>query len=73
MNIPSLEDVKTLLKHLDDFLDIMCDLEETPEELKRDKNEYIKLKHKASEETRIELYANLFIQYLNYININKQK
>ena len=55
--------------YLDDFLDMMINLAETPEELKEDKAEYIRLKHKVSEELRIELYARLFIKYINLCQI----
>lgn len=55
--------------YLDDFLDMMIDLAETPEELKEDKAEYIRLKHKVSEELRIELHARLFIKYVNLCQI----
>ena len=55
--------------YLDDFLDMMIDLAETPEELKEDKAEYIKLKRKISEELRIELHARLFIKFINLCQI----
>ncbi len=51
--------------YLDDFLDMMIDLAETPEELKEDKAEYIKLKRQVSEELRVELHARLFIKFIN--------
>lgn len=51
--------------YLDDFLNMMIDLEDTPYELKEDKVEYIKLKNIISEELRIELYSRLFIKYVN--------
>lgn len=51
--------------YLDDFLDMMIDLVETPEELKEDKVEYIRLKRQISEELRIELQARLFIKFIN--------
>ena len=51
--------------YLDDFLDMMIDLEPTPYEIKEDKAEYIKLKSQVSEELRIELHARLFIKYIN--------
>ena len=55
--------------YLDNFLDIMIGLEETPYELKEDKAEYIKLKGIISEELRIELHARLFIKYINLCQI----
>lgn len=54
-----------VFKYLDDFLDMMIDLADTPRELKEDKAEYINLKSKVSEELRIELKARLFIKYIN--------
>ena len=57
--------------YLDDFLDMMIDLIETPEELKEDKVEYIRLKNKVSEELRIELHARLFIKFINLCQIKK--
>ena len=53
--------------YLDDFIDMMINIDETPEELKQQKEEYIHLKSKVSEETRIELYAKLFQNYVQII------
>ena len=55
--------------YLDDFLDMMIDLIETPEGLEEDKAEYIRLKNKVSEELRIELHARLFIKFINLCQI----
>ncbi len=57
--------------YLDDFLDMMIDLTETPKELKEDKAEYIKLKRQVSEELRIELHARLFIKFINLCQTKK--
>jgi len=59
--------------YLDDFLDMMIDLEETPHELKADKAEYIKLKGIVSEELRIELHARIFIKYINLCQKKKKE
>lgn len=56
--------VVEVFKYLDNFLDIMVGLDETPHELKQYKDEYIELKNKVSEELRVELYARLFIKYV---------
>ena len=61
--------VVEVFTYLDDFLDMMIDLAETPGELKEDKAEYIRLKLQVSEELRIELYARLFIKYINLCQI----
>jgi hypothetical protein len=53
-----------VFRYLDDFLDMMCDIDATPEELVDDIIEYHKLKHKVSEDVRCELYARLFIKYV---------
>ena len=63
--------VVEVFTYLDDFLDMMIDLVETPEELKEDKVEYIRLKNKVSEELRIELHARLFIKFINLCQIKK--
>jgi len=56
--------VVEVFKHLDDFFDMMCGINETPKELIDDKLEYNNLKSKVSEDVRVELYARLFIKYV---------
>ena len=64
-DVLTIENVIEVFTYLDDFLDMMIDLDQTPKELIEDKIKYGKLKKKVSEELRIELEAKLFIKFIN--------
>lgn len=67
METITIKQVEEVFKYLDDFLDMMIGLDETPEELIADKDEYIRLKKLVSEETRVVLYSRLFINFVKYV------